>query len=92
MGSRCAYAGTLGSDPASHFVAERLTAEGIDLRYLRLQRDVRPIQSTIVVTASGTRTVLYDLSGHREPASTGHRPKRFTTREFCLWTTSESRA
>lgn len=63
MGGRCAYAGTLGADPASHFVAGRLSEEGIDLRYLRLQRDVRPIQSTILVAASGTRTVLYDLSG-----------------------------
>ncbi len=63
MGARCAYAGTLGEDPASHFVAGRLSQENIDLRYLRLKRNVRPIQSTIIVgTASGTRTILYDLS------------------------------
>lgn len=64
MGARCAYAGTLGEDPASQFVAGRLAEERVDLRYLRRHGNARPIQSTIVVAGkAGTRTILYDLSG-----------------------------
>lgn len=63
LGCRCAYAGTLGEDEASQFVADRLAEEGVRLDWLRRRPDARPIQSVIVVDeARGTRTIFFDES------------------------------
>src|SRR5437763_745446 len=62
LGSRCRYAGTLGDDELSRFVAERLGQDGIDLSLVRWRPDARPIHSIIVVDQDRlTRTVFYDL-------------------------------
>ncbi len=70
LGSRCAFAATLGDDEDSRFVVAALQREGIDVTPLRpLARapgrpSARPIHSTIIVDeARHTRTILYDLAG-----------------------------
>lgn len=64
LGTRCAYAGTLGRDELSEFAVQRLSEERLDLRYLQRRDGVRPIHSTIVVAETQrTRTIFYDLSG-----------------------------
>ncbi|HYV39453.1 MAG TPA: PfkB family carbohydrate kinase [Gemmataceae bacterium] len=69
LGARCAFAGTLGTDEASHFVLDAFQREGIDISSVRIEADARPIRSTILVDQSRqTRTVLFDLSGTRGAA------------------------
>ncbi len=64
LGSRCAYAGTLGTDENSRFVMSTFQREGVDVTHLRIQPDARPIHSTIIVdTRRQTRTILFDLAG-----------------------------
>ena len=64
LGAKCAYAGALGHDELSEFVAQRLVAEGICLDYLRRQAGVSPVHSLIVVDDRyHTRNVFYDLTG-----------------------------
>jgi sugar/nucleoside kinase (ribokinase family) len=64
LGSRCAYAGTLGEDELSAFVLRRLAEEGIDVSLVRRCPGARPIHSTVVVEESRqTRTIFYDLEG-----------------------------
>lgn len=64
LGCRCEYAGTLGDDEPSQFIADRLAAEGIGLAWLRRRAGVRPIQSVIVVDEERcTRTIFFDESG-----------------------------
>jgi sugar/nucleoside kinase (ribokinase family) len=61
MGTRCAYAGSLGDDELSHFVEHRLREERITLDYLCRQAGSRPVHSVIVVDEVGhTRTIFYD--------------------------------
>jgi sulfofructose kinase len=64
LGSRCAYAGVLGSDSLSEFALEQLAREGIDLRHLRRLSAARPVHSFIVVDeASQTRNIFFDVAG-----------------------------
>jgi sulfofructose kinase len=64
LGARCAFAGVLGSDELSTFVANRLRNEGIDTSHIRTREGARPIHSSIVVDESNqTRTIFYDLDG-----------------------------
>lgn len=64
LGARCAYAGTLGDDELSRFAVQRLSEEGLELRYLQRRDGVRPIHSTIIVDETDrTRTIFFDLSG-----------------------------
>lgn len=64
LGARCAYAGVLGENELSQFVRATFETEGVDLSWLRVQPDARPIHSTILVDESArTRTVLFDLAG-----------------------------
>ncbi len=59
LGARCAYAGRLGRDDASQFVAATLQREGIDLSPLVVCDDAGPIRSTIIVgTDRGTRNIF----------------------------------
>jgi sulfofructose kinase len=63
LGSRCAYAGTLGSDELSHFVRESLSAEGVSVEHVVRQEGALPFRSTIVEDRGGkTRTILWDAS------------------------------
>jgi sugar/nucleoside kinase (ribokinase family) len=69
LGIRCAYAGILGDDPESRLVLQTFQQAGIDGSLIRRDPAARPIRCTIFSSrASGSRTVLYDLSG-AHPAS-----------------------
>lgn len=64
LGARCQYAGVLGADELSAFVAQRFEAEGIGLDYLCRQDAARPVHSVIVVDQRRqTRNIFYDLEG-----------------------------
>ncbi len=63
LGSRCAYAGTLGSDELSNFIRESLSAEGVSVEHVVRQEGALPFRSTIVEDVRGkTRTILWDAS------------------------------
>ncbi len=67
LGARCAYAGVLGNDDASAFVAQAMTAEGIDLSHVIRLPNGGPVHSTIIVGAAPpTRnifTVFPEITG-----------------------------
>jgi sulfofructose kinase len=64
LGSQCAYAGALGSDPLSQFAIERFEAEGVDVTHLCHRPDARPGHSIIVVGhEGGTRNIFYSGDG-----------------------------
>lgn len=64
MGSRCAYAGVLGTDEISDLAVRRMEEEGIDLRHLRRRAEVRTIHSFIMVDGGrNTRNVFADSNG-----------------------------
>lgn len=64
LGARCAFAGTLGDDPASLLVLDTFRQASIDASLVRFNSAARPIRCTVIVSrASGSRTVLYDLAG-----------------------------
>lgn len=64
LGSRCAFAGVLGTDERSQYGIHRLRQEGIDLAYLRQRPDARIIHSFIVVdTVRNSRNIFADLNG-----------------------------
>ncbi len=61
FGVRCAYAGTLGTDADSDFIADSLEREGIDLSHAARLADAAAFRSTIVVdTRTQTRTIFTD--------------------------------
>lgn len=63
LGSRCAYAGTLGSDELSDFIRKSLSAEGVSVEHVVMQEGALPFRSTIVEDMGGkTRTILWDAS------------------------------
>src|SRR5436190_18584562 len=49
LGSKCAYAGVLGTDELSAFAIDRMRHEGIDLSHLLHRAESRPVHSFIVV-------------------------------------------
>ena len=49
LGSRCAYAGLLGTDELSAFAVATLHSENIDLTHLQREPSVQPVHSFIVV-------------------------------------------
>lgn len=62
LGSRCAYAGVLGTEELSQFVVQRLQQEGIDVTFIRRRPEARPIHSLVIVEEGRqTRTIFYDL-------------------------------
>ena len=64
LGSRCAFAGVLGTDELSEYGIRRMREEGIDLTCLRQRPDARIIHSFIVVdVARNTRNIFADLNG-----------------------------
>jgi sugar/nucleoside kinase (ribokinase family) len=70
LGAVCAYAGTLGDDPASQLVVDTFQQAGIGTSLIRREEGARPIRCTIVASqATGSRTVLYDLQGARPAAA-----------------------
>src|SRR5438874_4779464 len=64
LGARCAFAGFLGDDLDSRFVAENFAREGVECRHAVLRPEARPIHSTIVVDETHrTRTIFFNLHG-----------------------------
>lgn len=64
LGSRCAYAGVLGTDEYSQFGIDRMLEQGIDLAHLVRRPEARIIHSFIVVDVrSNTRNIFADLNG-----------------------------
>jgi sugar/nucleoside kinase (ribokinase family) len=64
MGCRSAYAGTLGEDELSRFIADGLAAEGVSIEWIVRQAGARPYRSTIIVDMrEKTRTILSDSTG-----------------------------
>lgn len=64
LGARCAFAGVLGHDDLSDFVAETLRREKIDLSHAVYLPDARPVHSTIIVgAAQNTRNIFFEIGG-----------------------------
>jgi len=67
LGASCAYAGMLGFDADSEFVARALLAAGVDLAHVVREDGAGPVRSTIIVGARGdTRNIFTE-----HPARTG---------------------
>ena len=63
-GARCAYAGCLGTDELSGWVAGYLSREGIDISKASRLVDARVVHSIVVVGAdTGSRNVFFEASG-----------------------------
>ena len=64
MGATCAFAGCLGTDQASQYVAAHLASEGIDVTLAPRLADARVVMSTIVVGQdTGSRNIFFQARG-----------------------------
>ncbi|MFN8372860.1 MAG: PfkB family carbohydrate kinase [Anaerolineae bacterium] len=64
LGTCAAFAGVLGEDDISQWVAADLAREGVDVAQVVRRDDARPIHAFIVVeSTSGTRTIMYTVDG-----------------------------
>jgi sugar/nucleoside kinase (ribokinase family) len=63
MGAHCGYFDILGDDELSRWVVSDLEREGLDTSYIVTRQNARPIHATIIVTADGSRTILYSTEG-----------------------------
>ena len=69
LGARCAYAGMLGHDELSQFVADTFRREGIDLTHVVWRDDAQPVHSFIIVdTTAHTRNIFF-VQGARTGAA-----------------------
>lgn len=60
LGAKCAYAGMLGYDELSRFVADTFRREGIDLTHVAWREDAQPVHSFIIVdTTAHTRNIFF---------------------------------
>ncbi len=63
-GARCAYAGCLGEDELSRYVAAHLQQEGVDVSLSPRLPQARVVHSTVVVSNdSGSRNIFFEGSG-----------------------------
>jgi len=63
LGSKCAYAGVLGTDDLSLFAIQRMQREGIELAHLRQRAAAGPVHSFIVVDETRqTRNIFFNAS------------------------------
>ncbi len=64
LGARCAYAGCLGTDDYSEFVAGHFAREGVDISLAPRLSEAHVIHSTIVVGEdTGSRAILFEDAG-----------------------------
>lgn len=64
MGATCAFAGCLGTDEASQYVADHFAREGIDVSHAPRLAEARVVTSTIVVGQDiGSRNIFYQADG-----------------------------
>ena len=62
LGGTAAYGGALASEGLGAFVRQRLRAEGVEL-FGEPVTGAGPVHATVIVDATGNRTILYDLAG-----------------------------
>ena len=76
LGARCAYAGMLGRDELSQFVAETFRREGIDLTHVAWREDAQPVHSFIVVDVTAhTRNIFFLKGGNTGAAPDAPAPE-----------------
>ena len=64
LGAKCAYAGQLGFDEISTFVAQNLENEGIDTTLISYRKEAAAIRSVIVVDQqNGARHIFFERNG-----------------------------
>jgi sugar/nucleoside kinase (ribokinase family) len=64
LGARCAYAGCLGTDEYSGFVARHFADEGVDISHAPRLPEARVVHSTIVVGEdTGSRNIFFEDAG-----------------------------
>lgn len=64
LGARCAYAGCLGKDSLSEYIARALETEGISLAHAPRLAEARVVHSVIVVgQQNATRAILFEANG-----------------------------
>ncbi len=64
LGARVGFAGLLGHDEISRWVAQDLAREGIDVSPVVYRDDAQPIHAVIIVEqVQHTRTILYSVDG-----------------------------
>src|SRR2546430_796790 len=64
LGARCAYAGCLGTDENSQYVAANFTREGVDISHAPRLAAATVVHSTIIVAKdSGSRNVFFADQG-----------------------------
>lgn len=68
LGAKCAYAGMLGRDELSRFVAEVFRREGIDLTHVVWRDDAQPVHSFIIVDTSAHTRNIFFLRGSKTGA------------------------
>lgn len=60
LGAKCTYAGMMGHDDLSQFVAETFRREGVDLTHVVWRDDAQPVHSLIIVdTHAHTRNIFF---------------------------------
>jgi sulfofructose kinase len=64
MGATCAYAGCLGMDEVSQYVADYFASEGIDVSHAPRLAEARVVKATIVVGRDiGSRNIFFQSEG-----------------------------
>ena len=64
LGARCAYAGRLGTDEPSHYIAEDFRREGVDVSHVPHSARACVVHSTIIVgEATGSRNIFFEVKG-----------------------------
>ena len=64
LGARCAFAGCLGTDEFSQYVASHFTREGVDVSHAPRMAEAAVVHSVIVVARNtGSRTIYYQVPG-----------------------------
>src|SRR5687768_15786497 len=65
LGQRAAFLGQVGEDPFGHFLADVLTAEGVEIRGLRFTDKARTSLAFVSLGADGERSFMF----YRHPAA-----------------------
>lgn len=67
-GARTAFCGCLGDDPLSRYTIQALEDEQVDCSPVIRDPACRPVHSLVIVdTSTGSRSILYNNAGVREP-------------------------
>lgn len=76
LGAKCAYAGMLGYDPLSQFVADTFRREGVDLTYAVWRSEAQPVHSFVIVDVTAhTRNIFFLKGGYTGAAPDAPTPE-----------------